>query len=254
MFNCDLQDSCWLHVEKLMATRLEDLCRTVRTAMGALTYLPGKSEGCSRRLLMAVPVAIAASAASAQSGGGGYDPRTWSFDSATRTVAPHGSNIQVALTPRSDWQPIPREVVAFEEQQPPGTIVISTSQRRLYYVLGNGRALKYAVGVGKEGFGWNGQDRITDKRHWPDWRPPEEMRRREALKGQMLPAYVEGGPNNPLGARALYIGDTLYRIHGTNQPWTVGQAVSSGCIRMTNEDVIDLYERVTVGAKVIVRP
>ena len=232
---------------------LQDLCQIVRGARGKRPWPVRRLQRHGRCLALASLGAIAASAALAQSGG--YDPRTWSFDSATRTVvAPHPSNVQAALTPRPDWRPIPREVVAFDEQLPAGTIVISTSQRRLYYVTGNGRALRYAVGVGKEGFGWTGQDHITDKRQWPDWRPPEEMRRREALKGRVLPAHVEGGPNNPLGARALYIGDTLYRIHGTNQPWTVGQAVSSGCIRMTNEDVIDLYERVTVGAKVIVRP
>ncbi|WP_425483130.1 L,D-transpeptidase [Chelativorans alearense] len=205
----------------------------------------------------------AASGALAQPSGA-YDPRTWAFDPGTRTVvapgrlgtqaAPGRSGMQAAPGPPSDWRPIPREKVAFNEEQPAGTIIISTSQRRLYYVIGDGSALKYAVGVGKEGFAWQGQDRITTKREWPDWRPPEEMRQRAASEGRILPAHVKGGPDNPLGARALYIGNTLYRVHGTNAPWTVGQAVSSGCIRMTNEDVIDLYEKVPVGAKVIVRP
>ncbi len=131
--------------------------------------------------------------------------------------------------------------------------MINTTERRLYYLLGDGKALRYAVGVGREGLEWSGRDTISSKRDWPDWRPPAEMRTREASKGRFLPARVAGGPNNPLGARALYIGNTLYRVHGTNQPWTVGQANSSGCIRMTNEDVIDLYDRVKIGAQIIVR-
>ncbi|MCT7376841.1 L,D-transpeptidase [Chelativorans salis] len=197
---------------------------------------------------------FAASHPGALAQSGAYDPRTWAFDSDARSLLPPGeTSAQTAFLRQPDLQPIVREIVTFSEPQPPGTIVISTSQRRLYYVLGNGKALKYAVGVGKEGFSWSGQHHITNKRKWPDWRPPEEMRRREAWHGRVLPAFVKGGPNNPLGARALYIGDTLCRIHGTNAPWTVGQATSSGCIRMANEDVIDLYERVSMGAKVVVR-
>ena len=118
--------------------------------------------------------------------------------------------------------------------------------------MGNGKARRYGVGVGKAGFEWSGTERITQKKEWPSWTPPKEMIERERLKGRELPAHMEGGPANPLGARALYLGSTLYRIHGTNQPWTIGQAVSSGCIRMRNEDVMDLYERVERGAKVIV--
>lgn len=186
---------------------------------------------------------------------GDYDPRTWSYDQEQGILnSPPVLEQDAEHAPSPEWMPIAPEVVRFTEAQPKGLIVINTSERRLYYVLGNGTALKYAVGVGKEGFSWAGRDRISSKRHWPDWRPPAEMRQREAAKGRVLPARVEGGPNNPMGARALYIGDTLYRIHGTNQAWTVGQANSSGCIRMTNEDVIDLYERVDVGAPVIVRP
>lgn len=185
---------------------------------------------------------------------GDYDPRTWSYDQEHGIlISPSAREQDAGSAPQPQWTPIAPEVVRFTEAQPKGSIVISTLERRLYYVLGNGTALKYAVGVGKEGFTWTGRDRISSKRHWPDWRPPTEMRQREAANGRVLPARVEGGANNPIGARALYIGDTLYRIHGTNQPWTVGQANSSGCIRMTNEDVIDLYERVEVGAQVIVR-
>ncbi|WP_245492972.1 MULTISPECIES: L,D-transpeptidase [unclassified Mesorhizobium] len=194
---------------------------------------------------------IAPQGAQAQSG---YDPRTWSYDETQNVlISPSYSEPDSGYVDDRNRMPIPREIVASSEAQPKGSIVINTSERRLYYLMGNGKALRYAVGVGKDGLSWSGRDRISSKRQWPDWRPAAEMVAREAAKGRELPSYVEGGPNNPLGARALYIGSTLYRIHGTNQPWTVGQANSSGCIRMTNEDVIDLFERVDVGAQVIVR-
>ena len=122
----------------------------------------------------------------------------------------------------------------------------------LYLVMANGKARRYGVGVGKEGFGWTGTHNITRKAVWPDWRPPAEMIVREREKGRILPVMMEGGPANPLGARAMYLGSTLYRIHGTNAPWTIGTNVSSGCIRLRNEDVVDLFERVKVGTKVIV--
>lgn len=138
--------------------------------------------------------------------------------------------------------------VAFETQRLPGSIVISTSRRELHFVTGNGRAIQYRIAVGKDGFAWAGEEKVTRKAMWPDWRPPAEMRKRRPG----LPALVEGGPNNPLGARAIYLGSTLYRIHGSNEPGTIGQAVSSGCIRLSNEDVIDLYERVRLGASVVV--
>jgi lipoprotein-anchoring transpeptidase ErfK/SrfK len=143
---------------------------------------------------------------------------------------------------------VPRRTVDFETRHPPGTIIVRNSERRLYLVLENGRAIRYGVGVGRPGFSWTGSNRITMKREWPDWRPPASMRRRQPD----LPVFMAGGINNPLGARALYIGSTLYRIHGSNEPHTIGQAVSSGCIRMTNRDVEHLYERVRVGARVIV--
>lgn len=145
-------------------------------------------------------------------------------------------------------QAIPRRTVPWNGRQAPGTIVISTSQRRLYYVLGNGQALRYGVGVGRRGFSWSGTKTVSMKREWPDWRPPAEMLKRRPD----LPRYMRGGIENPLGARALYLGSSLYRIHGSNEPDTIGAAVSSGCIRMTNRDVIDLYERVRIGTKVIV--
>ena len=139
-------------------------------------------------------------------------------------------------------------VVAYHGTHEPGTIVIDTSNRYLYLVQDDGTARRYGVGVGRPGFSWAGEHHITRKAEWPTWTPPEEMRRRQPG----LPAQMAGGPNNPLGARALYLGSTLYRIHGSNQPWTIGHAVSSGCIRMRNQDVIDLYNRVNVGTEVFV--
>ncbi|TCD16621.1 L,D-transpeptidase [Oricola cellulosilytica] len=174
-----------------------------------------------------------------------------------RTVQPQ----PVALRARNNPQPanpgidpiyLPQEV-AYSGPEKPGTIIVDTSDRFLYFVQPNGTARRYGVGVGKEGFSWSGSEKISRKAEWPSWRPPAEMIARERKKGRILPAYMEGGPQNPLGARALYLGSTLYRIHGTNQPWTIGQAVSSGCIRMRNEDVTELYARAKVGAKVIVR-
>lgn len=144
--------------------------------------------------------------------------------------------------------PIRRQEVAYETSHAPGTIVVDTEERRLYLVLENGRAIRYGVGVGRPGFEWGGVQRVSMKREWPDWRPPAQMLRRRPD----LPRFMPGGEDNPLGARALYLGNTLYRIHGSNEPETIGEAVSSGCIRMTNDDVTDLYERVKVGARVVV--
>jgi lipoprotein-anchoring transpeptidase ErfK/SrfK len=144
--------------------------------------------------------------------------------------------------------PPPPEVVSYDGPHAPGTIVVLTSERRLYYVLGQGTAIQYTVGVGRPGFEWSGVTRIVRKREWPKWAPPPEMLRRRPD----LPRYMSGGLDNPLGARALYFDKSLYRIHGSNEPETIGQAVSSGCIRMINEDVVDLYNRVRVGTKVVV--
>lgn len=145
------------------------------------------------------------------------------------------------------------QVVRYNGKGAPGTIVIDTEARFLYLILAGGKAKRYGVGVGRPGFEWAGTHTITRKAEWPDWTPPAEMVAREAERGRILPASMKGGPNNPLGARALYLGDTLYRIHGSNEPWTIGHAVSSGCIRMRNEDVVDLYSRVGVGTKVLVK-
>lgn len=141
-----------------------------------------------------------------------------------------------------------RQVVQYPTTERSGTIVVDTRAHFLYFVLGDGRALRYGIGVAREGFEWRGTHRVTRKAEWPGWTPPAEMRRRQPG----LPAHMPGGINNPLGARALYLGSTLYRIHGTNEPWSIGQNVSSGCIRMTNEDVVDLYDRVQLNTKVVV--
>jgi lipoprotein-anchoring transpeptidase ErfK/SrfK len=145
--------------------------------------------------------------------------------------------------------PIPRTLVRLDTGYPSGTIIVNTAERRLYLVLANGQALRYGIGVGRDGFRWGGVHRISAKKEWPGWTPPSQMLRRRPD----LPRHMAGGIDNPLGARAIYLGSTLYRIHGSNEPETIGQAVSSGCFRMTNEDVVDLYDRVHVGATVIVK-
>ena len=170
------------------------------------------------------------------------------FDPITRSWIEYGPRAPGGAT-QSSRNPVPREVVDYSGPHGANTIVVDTSERRLYFVAGDGTATRYGVGVGREGFQWAGTNRITRKAEWPGWTPPPAMRKRRPD----LPAYMEGGPNNPLGARAMYIGSTLYRIHGSNEPWTIGQAVSSGCIRMANEDVIHLYDQVTVGTKVVVQ-
>jgi lipoprotein-anchoring transpeptidase ErfK/SrfK len=141
-------------------------------------------------------------------------------------------------------------LVNYTSGQTPGTVIIDTRSTFLYFVLNDTQAIRYGIGVGREGFTWSGEQTVARKTEWPDWRPPAEMLARQPY----LPRFMAGGPGNPLGARAMYLGDTEYRIHGTNKPDTIGTRVSSGCIRLTNEDVVDLYERVKVGAKVIVLP
>jgi lipoprotein-anchoring transpeptidase ErfK/SrfK len=144
---------------------------------------------------------------------------------------------------------IPREEVDYPSAHPAGTIIVNTSQRRLYYLLGGGRAIRYGIAVGMEGYGWLGVSTVAAKREWPDWTSTPDILRRFPN----LPRHMVGGRDNPLGARALYLGDTLYRIHGTNEPWKLGGDVSSGCIRLSNDDIIDLYNRARVGATVIVQ-
>ena len=174
------------------------------------------------------------------------------------TAAAASSKAEMTIGDQPGYVPTPEEEkvapqyrpqpVFFRTSQPPGTIVIYTNERFLYLVQGGGRAIRYGIGVGREGFIWQGLQKISRKQEWPDWRPPPEMIKRQPY----LPRHMKGGPGNPLGARAMYIGPTIYRIHGTHDPDSVGEADSSGCIRLTNPDVIDLYERVKVGAKVIV--
>jgi lipoprotein-anchoring transpeptidase ErfK/SrfK len=167
------------------------------------------------------------------------------FDHASKKWVSYGSA-------HHGKSPIKRKQVRYNGSYGPNTIVISTKDRRLYHIRGNGTAMVYGVGVGRQGFQWSGTHRITRKAEWPSWTPPKVMIDRERRKGRNLPSFMKGGPNNPLGARAMYIGSTIYRIHGSNEPWTIGSAVSSGCIRMANEDVIHLYNNVNVGTKVIV--
>jgi lipoprotein-anchoring transpeptidase ErfK/SrfK len=198
-------------------------------------------------------------------------PRTRTF-----VVTPSGRTVSSSQVRQPQYRPRPRtrvqqaaierpskpkaqlpaqflpQVVSYNTKHAPGTIIVDTNTRHLYLVMEGGKAKRYGVGVGKPGFEWAGTHRVTRKAEWPDWRPPASMIAREKKKGRHLPTFVAGGPNNPLGARSLYLGSTLYRIHGSNEPWSIGQAVSSGCIRMRNEDVIDLYSRVKVGTKVIV--
>ncbi|MCB5175482.1 L,D-transpeptidase [Microvirga lenta] len=155
----------------------------------------------------------------------------------------YDNSIDYAIAPQFQ-----RQIVSYRGREKPGTIIVDTPNRFLYLVQEGGRAIRYGIGVGRPGFEWAGRKKVTMKREWPSWRPPAEMLRRRPD----LPKFMEGGPDNPLGARALYLGSSLYRIHGTNEPHTIGQAVSSGCIRMLNSDVVDLYKRVRVGAQVVV--
>jgi lipoprotein-anchoring transpeptidase ErfK/SrfK len=176
----------------------------------------------------------------------------WALSAAsTATAASHGSpdyGSAAFADVRPLASPVPRQTVNYDGPYAPGTIIISTRERRLYFVLPDHQALKYGVGVGRPGFTWSGVTFVANKREWPDWTPPAPM----LLRRPDLPRHMAGGIENPLGARALYLGYSEYRIHGSNEPDTIGQAVSSGCIRMTNDDVTDLYGRASVGAKVIV--
>ena len=190
-----------------------------------------------RQFTIAALAAVVAAAATPAMAKLYYNPDTNQWEERTVNAHGHGS-----------YSAIPRSTVSYDGKYRAGTIIVETAERRLYYVLPGGEAMKYGIGVGRDGFRWSGQHTITRKAEWPGWTPPAEMRRRVPD----LPAYMPGGPDNPLGARALYIGSTLYRLHGTSEPWTIGQAVSSGCTRLTNDDIIDLYDRVKVGSMVVV--
>jgi lipoprotein-anchoring transpeptidase ErfK/SrfK len=182
-------------------------------------------------LMAAAGLALSAQAAHAQSQDPGDQPGLVADDS-------------YQLDP--EWQ---KQMVLYRTTEPPGTIIVATSERHLYLIQPGGRALRYGIGVGRDGFQWQGLVNITNKKEWPDWTPPPEMIARQPY----LPRFMAGGPGNPLGARAMYLGTTVYRIHGTNRPDTIGTKVSSGCFRLVNADVADLYERVPVGTKVIIR-
>lgn len=177
------------------------------------------------------------------------------FGAGNALVLDPATNQPMIVAPRTDGGPrmsaaaaVPREVVQFSGRYGAGTVVINSQERRLYFVNGDGTAIRYGVGVGRPGFDWGGVKTVTRKAEWPDWRPPAQMLRRRPD----LPRFMVGGPQNPLGARALYLGSSLFRIHGSNEPHTIGTAVSSGCFRMTNDDVMHLYERVRVGTRVVV--
>jgi lipoprotein-anchoring transpeptidase ErfK/SrfK len=172
-----------------------------------------------------------------------YDPTTRSWQ--TYKITPEAAGKIV----REKYK---RTTVRYRTSEKPGSVIVDTDDRYLYFVLPGGKAVRYGIGVGREGFGWSGKEKVTRKAKWPSWTPPQEMIVRERKKGRNLPRFMPGGPKNPMGARALYLGSTEYRIHGTNEDWSIGRAVSSGCIRMLNEDVEDLYNRVNIGARVTV--
>jgi lipoprotein-anchoring transpeptidase ErfK/SrfK len=170
------------------------------------------------------------------------------FRDPSPQAVPEQTVIEEDAAPTTLPDNLRRQIVAYNGSEAPGTIIIDTPHTYLYYVLGQGRAIRYGIGVGRDGFRWAGIEHVANKQEWPDWYPPAAMIARQPY----LPRMMSGGPGNPLGARAMYLGNTEYRIHGTNDPSTIGKRVSSGCIRLTNEDVEDLYNRVTIGAKVVV--
>ena len=178
-------------------------------------------------------------------GGGGNNRNAQARYEPNPVAAPsyYGDPARPAIDPRYE-----KQEVAYSGGEKPGTVIVNTNEKYLYLVQEGGRALRYGIGVGRPGFTWSGVHHVSQKREWPDWTPPAEMLKRRPD----LPRHMDGGPENPLGARAMYLGSSLYRIHGSNEPWTIGTQVSSGCIRMRNEDVIDLYGRVGVGTRVVV--
>jgi lipoprotein-anchoring transpeptidase ErfK/SrfK len=214
-------------------TRIAKLALGCFAAIAAVTASPLGNPALAEPLALAAP-------------GGGFSI----FDRVLREPA----SPQRSLGSAQDGTALPahlrRQVVDFRTTETAGTVIIDTPNTYLYYVLGGGRAIRYGIGVGRDGFTWSGVQNVTKKAEWPDWTPPPEMIARQPY----LPRHMAGGPGNPLGARAMYLGGTVYRIHGTNAPETIGTHVSSGCIRLTNGDVSDLYSRVNVGTKVVVLP
>jgi hypothetical protein len=246
-----------------LCIRITDANAEIETVMthSALTHLPPRnslSRICeislrSARWLFAAaafsPVLFAGPALSQTLGYAGQSQGTfWSDERSLPSpgvMEDEGDGSDAVLPER-----LQRKVVSFETRETPGTVVIDTGNTSLYYVLGQGRAIRYGVGVGREGFTWSGVQTVSRKTVWPDWTPPAEMIARQPY----LPRFVAGGPGNPMGAAAMYLGSSVYRIHGTNDPSTIGKFVSSGCIRLTNDDVQDLFSRVTIGTKVVVLP
>jgi lipoprotein-anchoring transpeptidase ErfK/SrfK len=207
--------------------------------------------GSRRKVLAAVATLCAASTSARVALAGKFEILGGAVGTEVGGVVSSGTPLVSGAMQNGDRAPT-RELVVFTRDLAPGSILVKTSERKLYYVMPDGKALRYSVGVGRAGFAWSGRNQISRKAEWPDWRPPPVMIAREAKRGNYLPDMMPGGEHNPLGARALYIGSTEFRIHGTTQPWSIGRAVSSGCIRMLNEDVIDLYNRVAIGAAVVV--
>ncbi|MBT9368943.1 L,D-transpeptidase [Rhizobium sp. CSW-27] len=241
----------------LTAPWIRQLGGQVRTARPTPSYpsSAGRSQtglpGRPLQLMSTTPRVVAPPTQSTQLRPRPPEPPLPASPSATAPVQAAAMQPIPVIRSRLEPQFLP-QIVDYETRETPGTIVIDTPHRFLYLVMEGGKAKRYGVGVGKPGFEWAGAHKVTRKAEWPDWHPPKEMIAREAAKGHYLPVKMDGGPENPLGARALYLGSTLYRIHGTNAPWTIGSGVSSGCIRMRNEDVTDLYQRVPVGTTVIV--
>jgi lipoprotein-anchoring transpeptidase ErfK/SrfK len=203
------------------------------------------SGASSRAIAVAVGTIVGAIAFSSVAFAGPLSPSPFTSAAPVQAAPSQEQGAMSQLPAR-----LQRQAVSYPTREAPGTIIIDTPNTYLYLVLGHGQAMRYGIGVGRDGFTWSGVQSITKKSEWPDWTPPPEMISRQPY----LPRYMAGGPGNPLGARAMYLGGTVYRIHGTNAPGTIGTRVSSGCIRLTNEDVADLYSRVNVGTKVVVLP
>jgi lipoprotein-anchoring transpeptidase ErfK/SrfK len=201
-------------------------------------------------LSLALPLALLISQSPASAQQSAFADPSPQYPAAFGRIAPQPDAVQESEGGAELSSHLRRQIVSYPTREAPGTIVVDTPNTYLYYVLGNGRAVRYGIGVGRDGFRWSGTQRVARKAEWPDWNPPAEMISRQPY----LPRFMAGGPSNPMGARALYLGNSIYRIHGTNSPSTIGGRVSSGCIRMLNDDVVDLYERVKVGSKVVVMP
>ncbi|MCG6205062.1 L,D-transpeptidase [Rhodopseudomonas sp. HC1] len=224
----------------MINTRISSRCKSMTRpllAIAAALLLTTALPGAASAQMMGY-------AAAPQTGPFGADDEVLATPPAAQLDA-SGSDEDSQLSDR-----LRRQVVRYDSNEPAGTIVIDTANTYLYYVIGGGRAIRYGVGVGREGFTWAGTQTITRKAEWPDWHPPAQMIARQPY----LPRFMAGGPGNPLGARAMYLGSTEYRIHGTNDPSTIGKFVSSGCIRLTNEDVEDLFSRTRIGSRVVVLP